>query len=55
MKLSQILEKEKLHNSEKFKKVMQEFSEGKLKSSSGDLVTDRKQALAIAYSETKNE
>jgi hypothetical protein len=37
----------------KFDKVMKEFSEGKLKSgSTGKVVTDRDQALAIAYSES---
>lgn len=34
----------------KIKKVMDEFKAGKLKSSSGKIVTDRNQALAIAYS-----
>jgi hypothetical protein len=33
--------------------VMHEFKEGKLKSSSGDKVTDRKQAIAIGISEAK--
>ncbi len=36
---------------DKIAKVMHEFKEGTLKSSSGDLVTDRKQAIAIALSE----
>ena len=31
--------------------VMKEFSEGKLKSGSGSKVTNKKQALAIGYSE----
>jgi len=35
----------------KAKKVMGEYKAGKLKSSSGDKVTDRKQAVAIALSE----
>lgn len=35
----------------KVKKVMTEFKEGKLNSSSGEPVTDRKQAVAIAMSE----
>jgi hypothetical protein len=35
----------------KVSKVMREYSKGKLKSSSGDKVTDRKQAIAIAMSE----
>ncbi len=33
-------------------KVMHEFKEGKLRSSSGDKVTKRKQAVAIALSES---
>lgn len=37
----------------KIRKVMGEFSEGKLESSSGDPVTSRQQALAIALSEAK--
>ena len=36
---------------EKFAKVMREFEKGKLKSSSGAVVTSRKQAEAIAASE----
>lgn len=40
---------------EKIQKVMEEFKEGKLKSSSGDKVTDRKQAVAIGISEAKEE
>lgn len=35
----------------KFEKVMREFEAGTLKSSSGELVTSRKQAMAIAQSE----
>lgn len=35
----------------KVKKVMSEFKSGKLKSSSGDKVTDWKQGIAIALSE----
>jgi len=37
----------------KIGKVMHEFKEGKLKSSSGDKVTKRDQAVAIAISEAK--
>ena len=37
--------------SAKIKKVMEEFANGKLTSSDGKKVTDKKQALAIAYSE----
>jgi hypothetical protein len=33
--------------------VMHEFKEGTLKSSSGDKVTERKQAIAIGISEAK--
>ena len=45
----------KIGNSEdeKFAYVMREFKEGKLKSSSGETVTDPAQAKAIAYSESK--
>lgn len=39
----------------KVSKVLKEFKSGKLKSSSGDLVTDKKQALAIALSEAKQQ
>lgn len=39
----------------KIGKVMHEFKEGKLKSSSGDKVTDRKQAIAIGISEAKEK
>ena len=37
----------------KISKVMQEFKDGKLRSSSGDKVTSQKQALAIAFSEER--
>jgi hypothetical protein len=37
----------------KVKKVMHEFKEGKLKSSSGKKVTNRKQAVAVALSEAR--
>lgn len=37
----------------KVEKVMKEFKEGKLKSSSGKKVTSQKQAIAIALSEEK--
>jgi len=36
---------------EKVAKVMREYKAGKLKSSSGDMVTNQKQAVAIAMSE----
>lgn len=36
----------------KFNKVMGEFGKGKLKTSAGKVVKDKKQALAIAYSES---
>ena len=39
----------------KIGKVMHEFKEGKLKSSSGDKVTKRDQAVAIAISEAKED
>ena len=35
--------------------VMHEFKDGKLKSSAGEKVTDRKQAVAIGISEAKQE
>ncbi len=37
----------------KIEKVMHEFKEGDLKSSSGDKVTSRKHAIAIGISEAK--
>jgi hypothetical protein len=40
---------------EKVAKVMKEFAKGKLKSSSGKKVTDKKQAAAIAYSEAERK
>lgn len=36
---------------EKIGEVMKEYKDGKLKSSSGEKVTDRKQAIAIGISE----
>ena len=38
---------------EKGHKVLSEFKRGTLKSSSGQKVTDRKQAVAIAFSEQR--
>ena len=43
-----------VNDEDKFGTVMKEFYEGKLKSSSGEKVTDPQQAKAIAYSETKD-
>lgn len=40
---------------EKISKVMGEYKDKKLKSSSGDKVTNRKQAVAIALSEAKRK
>lgn len=40
---------------EKISKVMGEYKDKKLKSSSGDKVTNRKQAIAIALSEAKRK
>ena len=40
---------------EKIGDVMEEFKEGKLKSSSGQKVTNRKQAIAIGISEAQQE
>lgn len=39
----------------KVSKVLKEFKQGKLKSSSGKTVTDKKQALAIALSEARQQ
>ncbi len=39
----------------KIAKVMHEFKEGDLKSSSGQKVTNRKQAVAIGISEARQE
>jgi hypothetical protein len=40
---------------DKVGKVMHEFKEGKLKSSSGEKVTNRKQAIAIGISEAREK
>lgn len=40
---------------DKIAEVMQEFKKGTLKSSSGEKVTKRDQAIAIAISEADNE
>lgn len=42
------------HGKRKFHKVMREYAEGRLKSSSGKKVTSREQAIAIAFSEARN-
>jgi len=39
----------------KVKKVMGEYKKGKLKSSSGKKVTNKKQAIAIALSESRKK
>lgn len=39
----------------KIGKVMEEFKEGKLKSSTGEKVKDRKQAVAIGISEAREK
>lgn len=41
-----------MNKQDKIKKVMQEFEDGKLKTPDGKVVTDKKQALAIAMSES---
>lgn len=41
--------------SEKVHRVMHEFKKGELKSSSGDKVKSRKQAIAIGLSEAREE
>lgn len=43
----------KAKGQQKVHKVMKEYKEGDLKSSSGKKVTDRKQAVAIALSEAR--
>jgi hypothetical protein len=45
------IEKQDEKRDEKIARVMKEFKEGKLKNSSGEVITDRKQAIAIAMSE----
>lgn len=62
MKLNEYLEnilllEEKQTKAEKnkIKKVMKEWKAGTLKSSSGEVVKDQKQALAIAYSYFKKK
>lgn len=40
---------------EKIGEVMKEFKDGQLKSSSGEKVTNRKQALAIGISEAEQD
>ncbi len=40
---------------DKVEKVMHEYKEGSLKTSSGKKVTDRKQAIAIGLSEAREE
>lgn len=46
------MKREDILASPKFKKVMEEFNEGSLKSSSGQRVNSRAQATAIAASES---
>jgi hypothetical protein len=43
-----------MNKNDKIKKVMREFKNGKLKTADGKLVTDKKQALAIAMSESED-
>ncbi len=52
MEESGLMEKSKDPKKAKFETVMREFHAGTLKSSTGGIVTDKKQALAIAYSES---
>lgn len=40
---------------QKISTVMREFGKGKLRSGSGDKVTNRKQAIAIAMSEARKK
>jgi len=44
----------KTKGEKKIKNVMREFKEGQLESSSGQKVTDPKQAIAIALSEARH-
>ena len=44
-----------MNKQEKVAYVMKEFAKGKLRSSSGKKVTDKKQAAAIAYSEAERK
>lgn len=46
------IEVKKFSKKDKFKTVMEEYSNGTLHSGDGSIVTDREQALAIAYSES---
>jgi hypothetical protein len=41
------------HQQAKFKRVMREFADGSLRSGSGEKVTSRAQAVAIAFSEAR--
>lgn len=43
-----------MNKQDKIKKVMREFKDGKLKTPNGEVVTDKKQALAIAMSESED-
>lgn len=43
-----------MNKQDKIKKVMREFKNGKLKTPDGEVVTDKKQALAIAMSESED-
>ena len=49
------LKKKKLKNPNKVKIVMKEFKEGKLKSGSGQTVSNPKQAIAIGIAEAKKK
>ena len=43
-----------MNKQDKIKKVMREFKDGKLKTPNGEVVTNKKQALAIAMSESED-
>ena len=43
-----------MNKQDKIKKVMREFKDGKLKTPNGEVVTDKKQALAIAMLESED-
>lgn len=51
--IPEIMKKQSTPKKGKVEKVMHEFKEGTLKSSSGDKVTNRKQAIAIGLSEAR--
>lgn len=55
MSLTEYIKENELSKDPKFEKVMKEFKDGKLKTKDGKKVVDRKQAIAIAFSESKRK